>query len=233
MKTAKLDQSMHQTPTTRWRRRRRSDADHDIRQQDLSPRRTVLPRRHLHLRDRNALIRSYFSSTTAHTALVVGVFLLLCCGLAVAVNGASMRRTLTPSALFSARAYLALRVTECLTLVGVGVYFLTNHARLECVCACGLRGIWFAGLVLSSALLTSRVVPMNLSMLGRHRLSRLLAGKRFGHVQPHQRDARRRDVALVIGGLFELILPMWLFTKGFTCHGSCTYLSAPTATCSV
>ena len=37
-------------------------------------------------------------------------------------------------------------------------------------------------------------------------------------------------LALVIGGLFELILPIWLFTKGFTSHGSQTSLSAPTAT---
>ena len=37
-------------------------------------------------------------------------------------------------------------------------------------------------------------------------------------------------LALVLGGLFELILPIWLFTKGFTSHGSQTSLSAPTAT---
>ena len=44
----------------------------------------------------NALIRSYFSSATAHGALIAGVFLLGCCGLAVAANGAAMRRILTP-----------------------------------------------------------------------------------------------------------------------------------------
>jgi len=34
----------------------------------------------------NALIRSYFSSATAHIALIAGVSLLGCCGLAVAAN---------------------------------------------------------------------------------------------------------------------------------------------------
>ena len=52
MKTAKLDRSMHQAPTTSLADQGRSDTDHDIRQQDLSPCRTVLPHCHLHLRDR-------------------------------------------------------------------------------------------------------------------------------------------------------------------------------------
>src|ERR1035438_8773269 len=77
----------------------------------------------------NALIRSYFSSATAHNALIAGVFLLGCCGLAVAANGAAMRRTLTPYTPIRSRAYFVLRVTECLTLVAVGVYFLTSHAQ--------------------------------------------------------------------------------------------------------
>src|ERR1019366_16044 len=64
----------------------------------------------------NALIRSYFSSATAHNTLIAGVFLLGCCGLAVAANGAAMRRILTPHTPIRSRAYFVLRVTECLTL---------------------------------------------------------------------------------------------------------------------
>ena len=74
----------------------------------------------------NALIHSYFSSATAHSALVAGVFLLGCCGLVVAANGAKMRRVLTPHTPIRSRAYFVLRVLECLTLVAVGVYFLTS-----------------------------------------------------------------------------------------------------------
>jgi hypothetical protein len=79
----------------------------------------------------NALIHSYFSSATAHTTLIVGVFLLGCCGLAVAANGAAMRRILTPYAPVRSRAYFVLRMTECLTLVAVGTYFLASHGRWD------------------------------------------------------------------------------------------------------
>src|ERR1039458_6230480 len=79
----------------------------------------------------NALIHSYFSSATAHSALVPGLFLLGCCGLVVAANGAAMRRVLTPHTPIRSRAYFVLRVTECLTLVAVGVYFLTSHAQWD------------------------------------------------------------------------------------------------------
>jgi len=44
----------------------------------------------------NALIRSYFSSATTHNALIVGMFLLGCCGFAVAANGATMRQSSRP-----------------------------------------------------------------------------------------------------------------------------------------
>jgi hypothetical protein len=74
----------------------------------------------------NALIHSSFSSATAHHALSAGVFLLGCCGLAVVANGAAMRRVLTPHTPIRSRAYFVLRVLECLTLVAVGVYFLTS-----------------------------------------------------------------------------------------------------------
>src|ERR1019366_9037172 len=77
----------------------------------------------------NALIRSHFSSATAHNALVAGVFLLGCCGLSVAANGAAMRRVLSPHTPIRSRAYFVLRVTECFTLLAVGVYFLTSHAQ--------------------------------------------------------------------------------------------------------
>lgn len=230
MKTAKLDRSMHQAPTTYWPTR---DAP--------TPTTTSVSKTSVLVglcfltatftfAIGNALIRSYFSSSTAHTSLVVGVFLLACCGLAVAVNGASMRRILTPSAPLRARAYLALRVTECLTLVAVGVYFLTNHAYWnEYVLAVyAVSGV--AGLVLSSALLTSRIVPRKLSMLGVIGYPVFLLGSVLAMFNLINVTHGAGMLALVIGGLFELILPIWLFTKGFTSHGSGTFLSAPTAT---
>jgi hypothetical protein len=166
----------------------------------------------------NALIGSYFSSATAHNALITGVFLLGCCGLAVAANGAAMRQILAPSAPIRSRAYFVLRVTECLTLVAVGVYFLTSHAQWDAYVLAVYAVSGAAGLVLSSALLTSRIVPGNLSMLGVIGYPVFLLGSILAMFNLIDITHGAGMLALVPGGLFELILPIWLFTKGFTCH---------------
>ena len=166
----------------------------------------------------NALIRSYFSNATAHTALIAGVSLLGCCGLAVAANGAAMPRVLTPYAPIRSRAYFVLRVTECLTLLAVGVYFLTSHAQWNAYVLAVYAVSGVAGLVLSSALLTSRIVPRNLSMLGVVGYPVFLVGSILAMFNLFDVTHGAGMLMLVLGGLFELILPIWLFTKGFTSH---------------
>jgi len=166
----------------------------------------------------NALIRSYFSSATAHSALIGGVFLLACCGLSAAANGAAMRPILAPHAPIRSRAYLVMRATECLTLVAVGVYFLTRHAQWNAYVLAVYAVSGAAGLVLSSALLTSRIVPRNLSMLGLIGYPIFLVGSILTMFNLIDVTHGAGMLALVPGGLFELILPIWLFTKGFTSH---------------
>ena len=73
-----------------------------------------------------------------------------------------------------------------------------------------------AGLVLSSALLTSRIVPKNLSMLGVVGYPIFLGGSILAMFNLIDVTHGAGMLALVLGGLFELILPIWLFTKGFT-----------------
>ena len=80
--------------------------------------------------------------------------------------GAAMRRILMSYAPIHSRAYFALRATECLTLLAVGAYFLTSQAQWNAYVLAVYAVSGVAGLVLSSALLTSRMVPRRLSMLG-------------------------------------------------------------------
>ena len=167
----------------------------------------------------NALIHSYFSTATPHNAArIAGVLLLGCCGLVVAANGTAMRRILSPLTPIRSRAYFALRVTECLTLVAVGVYFLTGHAQWNAYVLAVYAVSGAAGLVLSSALLTSRIVPRNLSMLGVIGYPVFLVGSILAMFNVMDITHGAGMLALVPGGLFELILPIWLFTKGFTSH---------------
>jgi hypothetical protein len=167
----------------------------------------------------NELIHSYFSSATPHDAiLVAGVLLLGCCGLAVVVNGTAMRRILTPYTPIGSRAYFALRMTECLTLVAVAVYFSTTHAQWDAYVLAVYDISGAAGLVLSRALLTSRIVPKNLSRLGLIGYPVFLVGTILAMFNLIHVTHGVGMLALVPGGLFELILPIWLFTKGFTSH---------------
>ncbi len=166
----------------------------------------------------NALIRSSFSSATAHNALIAGVFLLGCCGLAVVANGTAIRRILTPHTPIRSQAYFVLRATECFTLVAVGAYFLASHARWDAYLLAVYAVSGAAGLVLSSALLTSRIVPRNLAMLGLIGYPVFILGSILAMVHVIDVTHGAGMLALVPGGLFELILPFWLFTKGFTTH---------------
>jgi hypothetical protein len=71
-----------------------------------------------------------------------------------------------------------------------------------------------AGLVLSSALLTSGIVPRNLSMLGFIGYPVFLLGTILAMFHLIDVTHGAGMLALVPGGLFELILPVWLFAKG-------------------
>jgi hypothetical protein len=167
----------------------------------------------------NALIHSYFSNTTAHNrTLIAGVFLLACDGLAVAANGLAMRRILTSSAPVRSQAYFFLRAAECLTVVAVGAYFLTGQAQWGGYVLAVYAVAGAAGFVLSSALLTARIVPRNLSMLGVIGYPVFLVGSILAMFNVIDLTHGAGMLALVPGGLFELILPIWLFSKGFTSH---------------
>lgn len=165
----------------------------------------------------NALIHSYFSSATSHQGiLVVGLILLVCDGLAVAANGLAMRPILTPRAPIRANAYLLLRVAECLTVAAIGAYFLMSHARWDAYVLPVYAISGAAGLILVSALLTSRIVPRSLAILGVIGYPIFLIGSILAMFNQIDVTHGTGLLALVPGGLFELILPIWLFAKGFT-----------------
>ncbi len=166
----------------------------------------------------NALTHSYFSSAPAFSALIAGVILLGCCGLSVAANGRAMQRVLSTHTPIRSRVYFVLRVTECLTLFAVGLYMLTSRAQWNAYVLAAYAVSGAAGLVLSSALLTSRMVPRKLSMLGLIGYPVFLAGSVLAMFDVIDITHGVGMLSLVPGGFFELILPIWLFAKGFTPH---------------
>ncbi len=166
-----------------------------------------------------ARIHSFFSNVSSHNStLIAGVLLLGCHGLADAANGLVMRPILAPRTPIRSQAYRVLRAAECLTVVAIGVYFLTSQTRWDAYVLPIYALSGAAGLVLSSALLTSRIVPRNLSMLGVIGYPVFLVGTILAMFSVIDVTHGAGTVALVPGGLFELILPIWLFAKGFASH---------------
>ena len=102
--------------------------------------------------------------------------------------------------------------------MAVGVYFLAGHAQWNAYVLAVYAVSGAAGLVLSSALLTSGIVPRTLSMLGVIGYPVFLVGSVLAMFNVIDITHGAGMLALVPGGLFELILPIWLFTKGFTSH---------------
>jgi hypothetical protein len=168
----------------------------------------------------NSLIHSHFSNANAHNrTLIAGLLLLGATALAVVVNGVAMHRVLSPHAPLRSHAYVALRTAECLTIVAIILYFLTSRTRWDAYLLAVYAVSGAAGLVLSSALWTSRIVPKSLTLLGIIGYPIFVTGTILAMF--HAMDVTRGAgiVALVPGGLFELLLPIWLFTKGFSATG--------------
>jgi hypothetical protein len=76
----------------------------------------------------------------------------------------------------------------------------------------------FGGLTLSTALYRSRLVPRSIALLGVIGYPVLFVGTGLAVFGQADVTAGAGMLALVPGGLFELILPIWLLTKGFTSH---------------
>ena len=97
-------------------------------------------------------------------------------GLADAAVGLAMRPVLTPCAPVRSQVYFVLRVAEALAVLAACAYFLTSRSQWNdyTLPAYALSAV--AGLVLTPVLLTSRLVPRSLSVLGIAGYALLLAG---------------------------------------------------------
>jgi hypothetical protein len=168
----------------------------------------------------NTLIHSYFSSAAKPAmTLITGVLLIGLSGLADAAVGLAMRPVLAPYAPVRSQAYFILRVAEGLAVLAACAYFLASRSQWHdyALPAYALSAV--AGLVLTPVLLTSRLVPRSLSVLGIAGYALLLAGVGCDllgiadigwHVSP------AGIVFLAPGGLFELLFPLLLIVRGFS-----------------
>jgi hypothetical protein len=152
----------------------------------------------------------------ASATLLAGVLLEVYTGLAVAGIGLAMLPLLRRHDVRLARAYLGLRVLECLAIVAVGASLLATGRALHHDHLVIYSFTAVGGIVLSYLLLVSGLVPRGLSMLGLIGYAVLLAGVPAALAGIAELDAGWGVLFLVPGGLFELALPLLLLVKGFS-----------------
>ena len=165
----------------------------------------------------SSLIASYFSGDSpGPSTLLAGVLLQVYTGLAVAGIGLAMLPLLRRHAAGPARAYLVLRVLECLAIVLVGAYLLARRRELQHDDLLIYSFTAVGGIVLSYLLVVSKLVPRGLSVLGMLGYVVLLVGIPTALAGFADLDRGWGVAFLVPGGLFELVLPVLLLVKGFS-----------------
>jgi hypothetical protein len=165
----------------------------------------------------SSLIASYFTGGSPQAStLLAGVSLEVCAALAGAGIGIAMLPLLRRHNVRLARSYLALRLLECLAIIGVGACTLATKRELHNYDVLIYPFTASAGLILSYLLYTSRLVPRLLSKLGMLGYVVLLVGLPTALMGFADLNAGWGMSFLVPGGLFELFLPLLLLAKGFS-----------------
>ena len=164
----------------------------------------------------SAFIESFITGENlSKTSLTIGVLLEVYCGVAVAGIGVVMFPILR---IFNKRLALGYAIFRSLDLVFIlanGIFLLSLFKLLQNydLMIYTMNGI--GGLMFAYVLYQSKLIPQSLSTLGFVGYAVLLIGvplELFGYVNM---DVGAGLTFYAPGGLFELILPIWLFVKGF------------------
>jgi hypothetical protein len=163
-----------------------------------------------------SFVQSFLEGAADRSALTLGTLLMMLSGSLIAGIGVLLFRVLRSTSRSLATWILAIRATEFVVVVAFGVYLLQNSQTvpdhlLWVYILAGAAGVIFTGL-----LLAARLVPRPIAALGLVGYSALLAGVVLGFTGVVDMNAGAGQLLIVPGALFELIvLPLWLFTKGF------------------
>ena len=165
----------------------------------------------------DSLIATYFSgpASAGMETLAAGVALQAVCALAGAGVAVALLPVLSRHDPLLGKAYLALRCLEAAAILAIGAYLLTTTAMVDHyeILIYGFTGV--AGLILAYVLHTARLVPPWLSRLGIAGYVAILLAIPATLLDIATLDSGPGMLLYVPGGLFELILPILLITRGF------------------
>ena len=162
------------------------------------------------------LIQSYFTSEyPSKMQLVAGALLEIFCGLAVVAIGVLMFPILKKYNKSLAFSYVILRIIEFAAIIFSGVYLLHFLKILQNYDLMIYIFTGIGGLIFSYLLYQSKLIPKCLSVLGLVGYFLLLMGVLLDILSCININTGAGMLLYLPGGLFELLLPIWLFVKGF------------------
>lgn len=163
------------------------------------------------------LTQAFIDGNPDKTALTAGVALMICAGLAVVAIGLLMYGVLKSFNRKLARWYPVMRVIELGVSATCALYLLTQLQAVPNAMLWVYVPTAVGGLVFTYLLFVSRIVPQPIAVLGLVGYALLLLGVPLDLLGALDMDAGAGMLLLAPGGLFEvLVLPVWLFAKGFT-----------------
>ena len=164
----------------------------------------------------SSLIESYLAGDAARSTLVAGVFLEMFSGVAIVAIGILMYRVLKAANAKWAMGYPVMRLTEFAVSALLAVYLLTQLAEFPNHLLWIYLPTAIGGLILNYIFLTSGLIPRPLAVLGLIGYGLLLLTVPLDLLGAIDVESGTGLALLAPGGLYEfLILPIWLFTKGF------------------
>lgn len=164
----------------------------------------------------NALTQEFINGSPDKTALTVGVALTISSGLAVVGIGLLMYHVLKGFDQKLALWYPVMRVAEFAVVATCGIYLLTQLQAVPNTMLWIYIPTGVGGLVFTYLLFVSRIVPQPIALLGLVGYTLLLLGVPLELLGVLDMDMGPGMIMLAPGGLFEvLVLPVWLFAKGF------------------
>ncbi len=162
-------------------------------------------------------VQSFLAGTAGRESLTLGAALMMFSGALIATIGVLLYRVLRSTNQRLAIAILALRATEFAVAVAFGIYLLVNSQTVpnHLLWVYILAGS--AGVIFSSLLVVSRLVPRPIAVLGLVGYLLLLIGVPLGFAGLIDTTAGVGQALIVPGAVFEVIvLPLWLFIRGFS-----------------
>ena len=162
------------------------------------------------------LTQAFIDGNPDKTGLTVGVALMMCSGLAVVGIGLLMYQVLKGFNQKLALWYPVMRVVEFAISATCGIYLLTQLQAVPNTMLWVYIPTAIGGLVFTYLLFVSRIVPQPIAVLGLIGYALLFLGVPLDLLGVLDTDMGLGMILLVPGGLFEvLVLPIWLFAKGF------------------